>query len=98
MRICSRRLHDSALRLPHLRACGPDDAHTLQLVRSLFGEVPHVERVSDWLFRSAAGSPKLTLELAEHLLARPPDRDTRLEAGWHLVHTDDEPRGAAILG
>lgn len=43
-------------------------AETSVLVTSLFGDVPNVERVSDWLFRMSAGSPKLILDLAEHLL------------------------------
>jgi tetratricopeptide (TPR) repeat protein len=34
---------------------------------------------------------------AEHLLAHTPDRDQRLEAGWHLVHTPDELAGAELL-
>ena len=47
-----------------------DHAETRVLVESLFGDVANVERVSDWLYRVAAGSPKLTLELAEHLFNR----------------------------
>jgi hypothetical protein len=46
-------------------------------------------------------SPERSQELhrrwANHLLTRTPDRDARLEAGWHLVHTADELRGAALL-
>ncbi|HKU39762.1 MAG TPA: protein kinase [Polyangiales bacterium] len=47
-----------------------DRVQTAGLVESLFGDVPNLERVSDWLYGVAAGSPKLTLELAEHLLNR----------------------------
>lgn len=45
-----------------------DRAQCLQLTASLFGDVPNLERVSDWIYRVALGNPKLTLELAEHLL------------------------------
>ena len=47
-----------------------DHSQTLQLTESVFGDVPNLERLSDWLFRIANGNPKLTLELAEHLLAQ----------------------------
>jgi tetratricopeptide (TPR) repeat protein len=47
-----------------------DRVQTIMLCASLFGDVPNLERVSDWLFRVAAGNPKLTLQLAEHLLAQ----------------------------
>ncbi|MET0387148.1 MAG: protein kinase, partial [Polyangiales bacterium] len=53
------------LSLPEL-----DRGQTTQLVASLFDDVPHVERVSEWLYRVARGNPKLTIELAEHLLNR----------------------------
>jgi len=44
-----------------------------------------------------ARSQKLHRSWAEHLLTRTPTRDERLEAGWHLVHTPDELRGAELL-
>ncbi|HKP57246.1 MAG TPA: protein kinase [Polyangiales bacterium] len=44
--------------------------HSDLLVASLFGDVPNLDRVSDWLYRTALGNPKLTLELAEHLMNR----------------------------
>lgn len=47
-----------------------DPRHTLLLALSLFGEVPNLERLGDWLYRVAAGNPKLTVQLAEHLLAQ----------------------------
>ncbi|HET8934732.1 MAG TPA: AAA family ATPase [Polyangiales bacterium] len=47
-----------------------DRGQTIMLAVSLFGDVPNVERLGDWLYRVAAGNPKLTLELAEHLFAR----------------------------
>jgi hypothetical protein len=40
------------------------------LVSSLFGDVPNLELLSDWLYQVAHGNPKLTLELAEHLMNR----------------------------
>ena len=43
---------------------------TITLAASLFGDVPNLERVGDWLYRVAAGNPKLALHLAEHLLAQ----------------------------
>jgi tetratricopeptide (TPR) repeat protein len=47
-----------------------DRRQSLLLVSSLFGDVPNLERVSDWLYQVAHGNPKLTLELAEHLMNR----------------------------
>ncbi|HKU43951.1 MAG TPA: hypothetical protein VJR89_37580, partial [Polyangiales bacterium] len=44
--------------------------HNDLLVSSLFGDVPNLDRMSDWLYRVAHGNPKLTLELAEHLMTR----------------------------
>ncbi|MEY4575998.1 MAG: hypothetical protein RL701_701, partial [Pseudomonadota bacterium] len=38
-----------------------------ELVGSMFGSVPNIELLNDWLFRAARGNPKLTLALAEHL-------------------------------
>jgi tetratricopeptide (TPR) repeat protein len=40
------------------------------LAGALFGDVPNLECVSDFFYRNAQGNPKLTLELAQHLLAR----------------------------
>ena len=42
-------------------------AQTLELVSSMFGDVPNIELLADWLYRVARGNPKLTFELAEHL-------------------------------
>jgi len=47
-----------------------DRAQTITLAASLFGDVPNLERVGEWLYRVAAGNPKLALHLAEHLLAQ----------------------------
>jgi tetratricopeptide (TPR) repeat protein len=41
-----------------------------ELVQSMFGNVPNLMRLTDWMFRVARGNPKLTIELAEHLLKR----------------------------
>jgi tetratricopeptide (TPR) repeat protein len=38
-----------------------------RLVRSMFGSTPNVQLVIDWLYKTARGNPKLTLELAEYL-------------------------------
>jgi hypothetical protein len=47
-----------------------DRAQIAMLSSALFGDVPNLECVSDFFYRNAQGNPKLTLELAEHLLAR----------------------------
>jgi hypothetical protein len=47
-----------------------DRAQTMRLAASLFGDVLNLERVGDWLYRVAAGNPKLILQLADHLLAK----------------------------
>jgi len=47
-----------------------DRAQTITLAASLFGDVPNLERVGEWLHRVAAGNPKLALHLAEHLLTQ----------------------------
>jgi tetratricopeptide (TPR) repeat protein len=39
------------------------------LVRSLFGEVPNVERVSHWLYRLSSGYPHHLMELSRYLVA-----------------------------
>ena len=44
-----------------------------------------------------ARSQQLHRSWAEYLLRHAPNRDERLEAGWHLVHTADELRGAELL-
>ena len=41
-----------------------------ELLLSMFGNVPNLELLNDWMFRVARGNPKLTLELAEHLFKR----------------------------
>ena len=71
---------------------------TAALAASLFGDVPNLERVSDWLFKVGGGNPKLTLQLADHLLAQ---GVVRYVAGtWVLPTTlpqDLPPSAAAAL-
>lgn len=43
---------------------------TRALCASLFGSVPHLERLVVWLYRQAHGNPALTMELAALLLRR----------------------------
>lgn len=43
---------------------------TLALARSLFGDAPNLERFSEWLHDSAAGSPLHCIEITRQLLAR----------------------------
>jgi hypothetical protein len=59
-----------------------DRAQCLQLTASLFGDVPNIERISAWIYGVALGNPKLTLELAEHLLNRGVVR--YVEGAWVL--------------
>ncbi|HEY2732468.1 MAG TPA: AAA family ATPase, partial [Polyangiales bacterium] len=54
----------------HMQLTDLDRTETSELVESLFGPVPNIDRLSDWLFRVAYGNPKLTIELAEHLMER----------------------------
>jgi hypothetical protein len=63
-----------------------DQRQSSLLVASLFGDVPNLERVSDWLYRVAHGNPKLTLELAEHLMNR---GIVRYVDGTWVVPSDD---------
>lgn len=59
-----RLLREHAQSIP-LNALGPDDV--LTLVRSLFGEVPNHGRLAQWIYDSAAGNPRHSVELARHL-------------------------------
>jgi len=43
---------------------------TLQLLRSLFGDAPHLRRLAERLHRVADGNPGHCLELVEHLMQR----------------------------
>jgi hypothetical protein len=74
---------NAALRLPLTEL---ERARSAELVQSMFGQVPNIERLNDWIFRIAHGNPKLTVELAEHLLSR---GIVRYVAGTWVVPSDD---------
>lgn len=55
---------------------------TRDLLRSVFGEVPYLDRLSERLFRASEGNPAHCLELAQHLVAT---GEARYEDGaWAL--------------
>jgi tetratricopeptide (TPR) repeat protein len=73
-----------------------DREQTTQLVESMFGNVPNIPRMCEWLFRAARGNPKLTVELAEHLLNRGLVR--YVEGSWVLPTEEiTEPAPSDIL-
>ncbi len=45
-------------------------SHTRELLKSVFGDVPQVEHVADWVYSLAEGSPRVALSLAHHLVDR----------------------------
>ena len=53
-----------------LRLADLDREQSSELVQSMFGQVPNLERLADWMFRIAHGNPKLTVALADHLMKR----------------------------
>jgi serine/threonine-protein kinase len=57
-------------------------AETRQLVSSVFGDVPHVDGVAEWVHRLAEGSPRTSLELSQHLVDRGLARYE--QGGWVL--------------
>jgi hypothetical protein len=72
-----------------------DRAETQQLLSSLFGDVAHLELLANETYAIAAGSPRTTLDVAQHLV----DRGTiRYAAGsWTLpsrLSANDLPRDA----
>jgi hypothetical protein len=73
----------AAVRLPLSEL---DRNRSAELVQSMFGQVPNIERLNDWMFRIAHGNPKLTVELAEHLMSR---GIVRYVAGTWVVPSDD---------
>jgi len=86
-------LVDAGQRL-RLRGLEEDDLN--ELCRSLFGDVPHVPRLAQWMHRVAGGSPLHTTELARHLV----DRGViRYVAGLWSIPEDpgreDLPKGLA---
>jgi tetratricopeptide (TPR) repeat protein len=60
-----------------------------ELARSLFGEVPHVERLAEWLHRSGGGSPLHCTELARMLVD---DGQARLVDGEWVLPTNYDDR------
>ena len=63
------------------------------LVRSLFGEVPHLAQVADWVGRLAQGRPRNCLELCEHLVER--GIAVYREGAWALpvsLHEEELPK------
>lgn len=63
--------------------------HASMLCAALFGDVPNLACVDDFLFRNAQGNPKMTIELAERLLSR---GTLRYVAGsWILPDAINEP-------
>ena len=53
-----------------LRLRGLAEPDVAELCRSLFGDVPHVPRLAQWMHKVAGGSPLHTTELARHLVER----------------------------
>jgi hypothetical protein len=49
---------------------GLSPSETLELVRSVFGDAPNVERFAGWLHGFTAGSPLHCIEVSRHLVAR----------------------------
>lgn len=75
---------DVKLRLEGLRA-----SEVAELARSLFGDAPHVERLAEWLHRSAGGSPLHCTELARMLVDE--ERARLVDGEWRLP-TDYEDK------
>ncbi len=55
---------------------------TRQLLSSVFGDIPHVDGVAEWVHRLAEGSPRTALELSQHLVDRGLARYE--QGGWAL--------------
>lgn len=71
-----------AKRGTRLKLAGLEDEDTLQLLRSVFGEVAHLRGIAQWAHRVGEGLPKVTMELAQHLVD---SRIARFELGrWTL--------------
>lgn len=66
------------------------EAHTAELLRSVFGNVPHVQALAHKLYAIAAGNPRDTMRLAQTLVDRRAARyrtgawslPASLDAGW----------------
>lgn len=67
-----------------------------ELGGSIFGDTPHVERFSDWLYERTAGSPLHALEIVRQLLSRDL---VRYDAGaWMLPARAQDVELAPALG
>jgi hypothetical protein len=88
-----RTLQDHASRM---ELAGMSASEILELVRSLFGNAPSVERFAEWLFERTAGSPLHALEISKQLLAK---NVIRYSAGvWTLPDRAPEAELPAALG
>ncbi len=74
-----------------LRGLGRDDVHAL--VRAMFGDVPNVARLSEWMHRLSAGNPQACMDLAAHLVRHKVIR--YIQGSWALPQaiSADELRG-----
>jgi hypothetical protein len=58
------------------------EAQSAALLRSVFGEVPHLSTTAAWIHRLSGGNPGSSMELAQHLVDRGIAR--LVEGGWTL--------------
>jgi hypothetical protein len=86
-------LRDGSVRI---KLRGLDETNVEALVKTLFGDVPHVRRLARWIHDLAGGVPLLCLELARHLVEA---RVVRFVDGMWVVPeqlaTEGLPRGLA---
>ena len=68
-RVSARPGHAARPSAPVRRSRCLSPAETLELVRSLFGNAPNVERFADWLHGRTAGSPLHCIEMLRQLVA-----------------------------
>jgi len=61
---------------------GLSEEETLELVRSLFGDVPNVERFAEWLHGRTLGSPLHCMEISRQLVQR---KEIRYAGGLWLL-------------
>ncbi len=61
---------------------GLSEEETLELVRSLFGDVPNVERFAEWLHGRTLGSPLHCMEISRQLVQR---KEIRYTGGLWLL-------------
>jgi hypothetical protein len=58
------------------------ESQTLEMLRSLFGSVAHLEIAASWIQHVARGNPRAIVELAQHLVSN--NIAWRAEGGWVL--------------